>query len=126
MRKEPSSVLKYSQSLQPNVGRLWTGTKPSYPCHLKIKHTDALTYNYTKSPHTSTNMPLMLNRKYEPVDDTVQRVRAAVMRVGHHQELLISNGKELPVHCTEHNILTLKTVRVFCLNCTTFLPQNST
>ncbi|TNN69558.1 hypothetical protein EYF80_020203 [Liparis tanakae] len=28
-RKEPSWVLKYSQSLQPNVGRLWTGTKPS-------------------------------------------------------------------------------------------------
>lgn len=41
--------------------------------------------------------------RYTPVDDTVQRVRAAVMGVGHNQELLFSDGEELPVHSAGHN-----------------------
>lgn len=39
---------------------------------------------------------------YAPVDNAVQRVRAAVVRVRHHQELFISDGEKLPVQRTEH------------------------
>lgn len=34
IRYEPSVEVKNSQSLHPMVGNRWTGTKPSYPCHL--------------------------------------------------------------------------------------------
>ncbi len=34
IRYEPSAEVKNSQSLHPIVGNRWTGTKPSYPCHL--------------------------------------------------------------------------------------------
>lgn len=50
-----------------------------------------------------SDTPPTFDRMYAPEDDAVQRVGAAVMRVGHHQELLLSDGEELPVHSTEHS-----------------------
>lgn len=50
-------------------------------------------------------------KKYTPVNNAVQRVRAAVMRVCHDQELLISYGEKLPVHSAEHSSIEIITIK---------------
>lgn len=78
----------------------------------RYKQTNNSRYNQTptdenRHQQTLRGSPAASTRKYKPVDNTVQRVWAAVMRVGHNQELFLSDGKELPIHSTEHKILMI-------------------